>query len=1399
MAPKWIFRAALLALAAGPIYAVHSAGTDARATYVVTLRAAPLVDDAVRRVRAQAAMAGGHGEMQAMRQALKAPESIAYLRQLDSSRNALLDLAGQHLGRKLAPTQIYRHVLNGVALQLTQPDADRLAQLPGVESVQRERISHTHTDAGPQWIGADQLWSGQVAGVAATKGEGVVVGVIDTGINPSHPSFASTGGDGYAHTNPRGKVYGLCATGQASCTDKLIGMYDFTDEGTKGVDSTGHGSHVSGIVAGNVYSTTLHGQTVDLPRTVSGVAPHANLIMYKACKVDSSGGGGSCPGSSLLSAIDQAVSDQVDVINFSIGGDASDPWSELQNKNSDTAAMFRARAAGIVVAVSAGNDGPSPHTVAEPANAPWVIGVASASHNRRFANRLVNLNGVANAPADIAGVGFTAGYGPAKIVYAGDFGFPLCGTGATEATPDGASNPWPAGTFHGEIVICDRGTYGRVEKGYNLKAAGAGGYVLANAASNGESVVSDSHWLPAVHIGYGAGTVLKAWVAQSGTHNGTISGVSAVLDASYGDIIDSFSSRGPEGFTGGLLKPDITAPGSNILSAAQTGNGLALLSGTSMASPHVAGALALVRAVHRDWNPAQVESALLGTALANSLRKEDAATPATPLDGGSGRVQPASAVQAGLYLPLSTNDIVLTAPASGGSPRNLNRIGMEDEHCFQNCSFTRTVADMSDGGSWQVSVSAPSGANITVTPNQFSLAAGASQQLSIAAEVSDPHLVGTWVAARVLLHKTGGGRAAADIALQMDVYSDPGTQPAFRDISANGPGGHIDIPLSGLAALPQATYAVTVPALAQVSDLNLPVDPNPSKLYDTFPGTGKQFVLIPIKQAGVGACPAQPGRVLIAEITGSTAQQPMLTAGIDSDGDGQPSAAEERCGSSADNNGTARCVVDLRNAPVSASNVWVLVDVPNGVAGTNYDITLSAAVSYLPGTGSCAPSANPYLTTGPGHADARQTLPVRLAWSNLYTGSSTRYYGAILVDGAAGLSGQTAMLPFALARSGSNDVADAMFPYVGSGDPPPEGNGTYNYAFSAAEQLQHRFIDLPPGATSLHVQSDLTAAGNADIQFSAVRADFPAAASSPAISAAPAGSPAESWTLNASTASKAVDIPATPGRWYINAAYAGSQPAAASVKSSVTMGGGNNIAPGAYYNTQRSGQGFFMSQILGVQAVNWYTYLDDGTPVWYSAQGSVPQTAGAIWHAPLYRVNWDGAKVNTRAVVGDLILTPVSDNDLMFSWHLDGQAGSEHFTRLGAGTCPNLNGTPTNFNGAWYAPSQSGYGMDVIALPTLQAGAFYFYDALGVSRWGFLSTSPFALSSAIGVTQYQGFCPQCDYIKATTQALGTLNVSYNDAASGNFSTAFNLQAPLNGIWNVNQSIVRLTGTATCPQ
>jgi subtilisin family serine protease len=1379
-------------------------GGTTRSVYLVALSDPPLAVQAAARVRSPGLDA--QQQHRAVRRELDSAASQAWLQHLDEARASVVSRAQQRIGRPLSASQVYRYASNGMALELDADEAAHVAALPGVVAVRRERVLHISTDAGPQWIGANQLWVG-VNGVAATRGEGVVIGVIDTGINPTHPSFAASSGDGFTITNPRGHFYGLCATGQAQCNGKLIGIYDFTNEGSKGVDTVGHGSHVSGIAAGNAINDALQGYTVSLSRNVSGVAPHANLIMYKGCNskpIDSSSDG-TCAESALVAAIDQATADQVDVINYSIGGGAADPYELLADHTSDAYAFFNARAAGVVISVSAGNDGPGAGTVDEPGNVPWVIGVANASHNRRFVNSVGNFSGAPNAPATLTGQGYTSGYGPANIVYAGNYGNALCGIGDTQGvTPTGASNPFAAGTFHGEIVICDRGIYARVEKGYNVKAAGAGGYILANAASDGESIISDDHFLPAVHLGYSEGQTLKAWVASGGTHGGSIAGVSAALDASFGDILDSTSSRGPYGFSGGVLKPDLTAPGDNILSAAQTGSGLALLSGTSMASPHVAGSAALVIAAHPDWSPAQVESALIGTALANSVRMQDAITLASPLDAGSGRVEPALAAQAGLFLPLDSVDFFagsgsLANPLQHGDLTTLNRIGIESENCFVHCSFSRSVTDMSNGGTWQVAATATTGAVLKVTPSQFTLGAGASQNLDIALDVSDPHLPGNWVSGRIVLHKTGGGRGATDIALTVAAYASPGAMQPFQQLNANAPGGYIDIPVGGLVALPNATFATTTLAPAGVTHMTLGVDTKSSgQVYN--PGTGKQFVLFPMRAtSNIPEFLDTVGRVFIVEISASNAVQAVLYAGMDSNNDGTPEASEQACRTSYSSaQPVARCIVDLRGAPAGTQNVWALVDVPQGSPGATYNVTLSGAVPMIPAsvTTTAAIFNNaPFVVTGPGHVAETTNFPIRLAWGGATTESQSQiasgtYYGAALIDALAGSQqGQIGFVPFAFVRAaGGNDVANAIEP-----------GALRTFVIEPGETLNHLFIDVPANATSLQVITGESAGAPANnLTFYVVSDPFPAASSSPLVPAAPPPPPGTMpWSIGGSTSEKTESFSAGPGRWYLVATNNGNTEATFSVGAQLAYGSSAApaLTPGNYFNPQRSGHGIFMSQAGGQQVVDWYTFREDGTPTWYLAQGTAPAGAVGAWSADLYRASWNGSSgAPTR--VGEVILTATAPDRAMFSWHLDGTSGSEAFELIAQPACVNVGGN-VNLNGEWFPPAQAGYGFDALVLPGQQFDAFYMYDASGNPRWVVGANGPFAASSTIAMLQSTGFCPVCAYQALTTQPAGNMTVAYANGSSGQLSTAITLDAPLNGTWNIGQPIARLTGSSTC--
>jgi subtilisin family serine protease len=598
-------------------------------------------------------------------------------------------------------------------------------------------------------MGAGGIWSGSATGgLPGTRGEGVVVGIIDTGVNHDHPSFAEAGpGDGYAHSNPRGKFYGACdpLTGAPFCNDKLIGFYDFT--GTTPEDTNGHGSHTASTTAGNVLDGELVAPTITLNRRLSGVAPHANIISYKVCIT-------TCPVSAILAAINQATLDEVDVVNFSIGGESSDPWSDL-----DAQAFLNAHNAGVFASVSAGNAGPGAGTIGSPADAPWVHTVGASTHNRKLLNSLQNLSGGGSQPpGDMAGKSLTAGYGPAPIVYAGDFGDPLC------------QNPFLPGTWTaGEIVVCDRGVNARVDKASNAATGGAGGFVLANEEASGDSTVGDAYAIPGVNITYRDSLALKTWLASGGGHTATISGTQIDVANANGDVMASFSSRGPNPASGELLKPDVTAPGVDILAAVNTANPTSpteygVLSGTSMSSPHSAGAAALIRALHPSWTPDQVKSALVTTGFTNlpgsgseahGVLKDDGSTPADPFDYGGGRIDLLRAGKAGLILNETTANYEAADPNRGGSPKTLNLPSLADDNCLGSCAWTRTVQNATaKKTSWRVSFAAPEGLALSVTPSKFTLNPGASQAIQISADVNALANDG-WYFAQVILTPTG--------------------------------------------------------------------------------------------------------------------------------------------------------------------------------------------------------------------------------------------------------------------------------------------------------------------------------------------------------------------------------------------------------------------------------------------------------------------------------------------------------------------------------------------------------------------------------------------------------------------------------------------------------------------
>ncbi len=308
---------------------------------------------------------------------VNAPESIAYLNYLQTQHDNFISSAEIALGRSLDVQFQYLNVLNGLAVYASLAEAQRLADLPGVRAVYADELRELTTDVGPGVIGAPVFWDGDF-GFDEHRGEGVIIGFLDTGVNHEHPSFAAVDGDGYVHDNPygSGNYVGVCEDPsdpdyEDICNDKLIGAWNLHPDSPSATDWNNHGSHVGSTIAGNTHEAVFTVGSDVFTRTVSGVAPRANAISYLVCFP-------TCPQTSSVAAVNQAIADGVDVLNYSISG-GDNPWNSIVDL-----AFLDATAAGMFVSASAGNAGPGPNTVAK--TGPWNASVAASTHNRVIAN-----------------------------------------------------------------------------------------------------------------------------------------------------------------------------------------------------------------------------------------------------------------------------------------------------------------------------------------------------------------------------------------------------------------------------------------------------------------------------------------------------------------------------------------------------------------------------------------------------------------------------------------------------------------------------------------------------------------------------------------------------------------------------------------------------------------------------------------------------------------------------------------------------------------------------------------------------------------------------------------------------------------------------------------------------
>lgn len=694
----------------------------------------------------------------------RSPQARAYGDYLQSQQQSFLSRLSAQTRRSHALLADYQFAFNGVVIKLSKTEADLVRQMSEVTLIEPVATHDLNTDVGPGFIGADTIWNGtSTGGAPGTRGEGVVIGIIDSGVNWGSPSFADVGGDGYNHSNPfgTGNYLGVCA-GQSgggdpvngpACNDKVIGAYaksfDFVQQvnfecanpndpgNTLGLtpaictsigvpltdfpnarDENGHGSHTASTSGGNEVDITYRGNNL----TVSGVAPHANLIIYDTCHTNTNGQG-SCFNFATVGAIEQVVEDGVvDVINYSIGGGAQ-PWTEA-----GSLAFLAAVDAGVFVSASAGNSGPNPSTNGH--NQPWVMTVANGTHNRAAINYQFTVTGpVTPVPAGLVGqTMFLGAVGTAHTV--AYVGTPLIVSPGVDTTNDGCA-AYPPGTFTGGIALIRRGTCAFAIKVQNASDAGAVGvFITNNQAGNISPAGTSAVTFPVFGITQAQGNALRDYVVANGSATVDVPLAAPIL-ATQGDVVNNSSSRGPSAFE--IIKPDIMGPGTNILAAyVGSANAYEQLTGTSMSSPHVAGSAALVRALHPSWTVAEVKSALMLTSKNTGLTKQDGVTPADAFDVGAGRVDLSVAATSGLVLDETPLRMSQANPAAGGDPGTLNLASLNERQCVGSCTFTRKVRSVaSEPVTYSVSFDTSSGLVATVTPSTFTILPGTTRTLEI--------------------------------------------------------------------------------------------------------------------------------------------------------------------------------------------------------------------------------------------------------------------------------------------------------------------------------------------------------------------------------------------------------------------------------------------------------------------------------------------------------------------------------------------------------------------------------------------------------------------------------------------------------------------------------------------
>ncbi|KAB1215626.1 Subtilisin-like protease [Morella rubra] len=641
----------------------------------------------------------------------------------------------------------YKHGFSGFAAKLTEFQAKKLAELPGVVRVIPNSLLKLQTTRSWDFLGLSPHSSTNILH-SSNMGDGVIIGVLDTGIWPESKAFSE---DGLRSVPSRWK--GVCQSGDkfnatTHCNRKIIGARWYingflaeygrplnTSGGQEYVsprDANGHGTHTASTAAGSFVGNVSYRGLAN--GTVRGGAPRAHLSIYKVCWDVLEG---QCASADILKAFDDAIHDGVDILSLSLG--SSIPlFSDVNERDGIATGSFHAVARGITVVCAAGNAGPSAYTIAN--TAPWILTVAASTIDRAFPTPITlgnNKTLVGQAMFTGKEIGF------AGLVYPESKGLDPNAAGMCQALSLNDTS------VAGKVVLCftSSARSGAVIASAIVRAAGGVGLIISKNPSHILASCDDD--FPCIEVDYEIGTRILFYIRSTSSPLVKLSLSRTVVGMRVSPQVGYFSSRGPSSIAPAILKPDIAAPGVQILAATSPldpamDGGYGIKSGTSMATPHVSGIVALLKALHSNWSPAAIKSALITTALRNDpsglpiFAEGSPQKLANSFDFGGGIINPNGAADPGLVYDLDTTSYIhylcamaynnsaisrltgqsIMCPGEKPSILDVNLPSITVPSLRNSTTITRTVTNVAAPRStYKAIIEAPLGVIISVYPD----------------------------------------------------------------------------------------------------------------------------------------------------------------------------------------------------------------------------------------------------------------------------------------------------------------------------------------------------------------------------------------------------------------------------------------------------------------------------------------------------------------------------------------------------------------------------------------------------------------------------------------------------------------------------------------------------------